>query len=111
MLKRFELEKHGVSVGSEVLAGLTTFATMAYILFLNPVILGDAGMDRGAVLIATALAAGIGSILMGLIANLPFALAPGMGMNAYFAYTVVKQMGIPWWFRSSAPRVGRKIGP
>ena len=96
MLKRFELEKHGVSVGSEVLAGLTTFATMAYILFLNPVILGDAGMDRGAVLIATALAAGIGSILMGLIANLPFALAPGMGMNAYFTYTVVKQMGIPW---------------
>lgn len=96
MLKRFELEKHGVTVGSEVLAGLTTFATMAYILFLNPVILGDAGMDRGAVLIATALAAGIGSILMGLIANLPFALAPGMGMNAYFAYTVVKQMGIPW---------------
>lgn len=79
-----------------MLAGLTTFATMAYILFLNPVILGDAGMDRGAVLIATALAAGIGSILMGLIANLPFALAPGMGMNAYFAYTVVKQMGIPW---------------
>ncbi len=96
MLKRFELEKHGVSVGSEVLAGLTTFATMAYILFLNPVILGEAGMDRGAVLIATALAAGIGSILMGLIANLPFALAPGMGMNAYFTYTVVKQMGIPW---------------
>jgi AGZA family xanthine/uracil permease-like MFS transporter len=96
LLQRFELEKHGVSVASEVLAGLTTFATMAYILFLNPVILGDAGMDRGAVLIATALAAGIGSILMGLIANLPFALAPGMGMNAYFAYTVVKQMGIPW---------------
>lgn len=96
MLKRFDLEKHGVSVGSEILAGLTTFATMAYILFLNPVILGDAGMDRGAVLIATALAAGIGSILMGLIANLPFALAPGMGMNAYFTYTVVNQMHIPW---------------
>ena len=96
MLKRFELEKHGVTVGGELLAGLTTFATMAYILFLNPVILGDAGMDRGAVLIATALAAGIGSILMGLIANLPFALAPGMGMNAYFAYTVVNQMHIPW---------------
>lgn len=96
MLKRFDLEKHGVSVGSEILAGLTTFATMAYILFLNPVILGDAGMDRGAVLIATALAAGFGSILMGLIANLPFALAPGMGMNAYFTYTVVNQMHIPW---------------
>jgi len=96
LLKRFDLEKHGVSVGSEILAGLTTFATMAYILFLNPVILGDAGMDRGAVLIATALAAGIGSILMGLIANLPFALAPGMGMNAYFTYTVVNQMHIPW---------------
>jgi AGZA family xanthine/uracil permease-like MFS transporter len=96
LLKRFELEKHGVTPGSELLAGLTTFATMAYILFLNPAILGDAGMDRGAVLIATALAAGIGSILMGLIANLPFALAPGMGMNAYFAYTVVGQMHIPW---------------
>jgi len=96
LLKRFDLGKHGVSVGSEILAGLTTFATMAYILFLNPVILGDAGMDRGAVLIATALAAGIGSILMGLIANLPFALAPGMGMNAYFTYTVVNQMHIPW---------------
>ena len=96
MLKRFGLEEKGVTVGSEMLAGLTTFATMAYILFLNPVILGDAGMDRGAVLVATALAAGIGSILMGLIANLPFALAPGMGMNAYFTYTVVKQMGMPW---------------
>jgi len=69
---------------------------MAYILFLNPSILGDAGMDKGAVLIATALAAGIGSILMGLIANLPFALAPGMGMNAYFAYTVVKSLGVSW---------------
>ena len=96
MLSRFGLEEKGVTVTSEMLAGLTTFATMAYILFLNPVILGDAGMDRGAVLVATALAAGIGSILMGLIANLPFALAPGMGMNAYFTYTVVKQMGMSW---------------
>lgn len=85
-----------MTVSSEVLAGITTFTTMAYILFLNPVILGDAGMNKGAVLIATALAAGLGSILMGLIANLPFALAPGMGMNAYFAYTVVLQMHIPW---------------
>lgn len=96
MLARFKLEEKGVTVGSEMLAGLTTFATMAYILFVNPVILGEAGMDRGALLVATALAAGIGSILMGLIANLPFALAPGMGMNAYFTYVVVKGMGIPW---------------
>lgn len=96
MLARFKLAEKGVTVGSELLAGLTTFATMAYILFLNPMILGDAGMDKGAVLVATALAAGIGSILMGLIANLPFALAPGMGMNAYFTYVVVREMGIPW---------------
>lgn len=97
MLERwFGLEARGTTVGREVLAGLTTFATMAYILFLNPNILGEAGMDKGAVLLSTALAAGVGSILMGLMANLPFALAPGMGMNAYFAYTVVLGMGIPW---------------
>lgn len=96
MLQRFQLQERGVTPTTEMLAGVTTFATMAYILFLNPVILGEAGMDRGAVLVATALAAGIGSILMGLIANLPFALAPGMGMNAYFTYTVVLQMGMSW---------------
>ncbi len=97
MLERiFGLAARGARVNQEVLAGLTTFATMAYILFLNPMILGAAGMDKGAVLISTALAAGLGSILMGLVANLPFALAPGMGMNAYFAYTVVGHMGIPW---------------
>ncbi|MFA5505953.1 MAG: NCS2 family permease [Vulcanimicrobiota bacterium] len=97
MLERFfSLKSKDTYAGREVLAGLTTFATMAYILFLNPVILGAAGMDKGAVLVATALAAGLGSIMMGLMANLPFALAPGMGMNAYFAYTVVIHMGIPW---------------
>ena len=96
MLQRFGLAGDNAGVRREVLAGLTTFATMAYILFVNPVILSKAGMDKGAVLISTALAAGIGSILMGWIANLPFALAPGMGMNAYFAFTVCGQMGIPW---------------
>jgi len=96
LLERFRLQERGLSARTEVLAGVTTFATMAYILFLNPLILADAGMNKQAVLIATALAAGIGSILMGLIANLPFGLAPGMGMNAYFAYTVCQQMQIPW---------------
>lgn len=96
MLQRFALAERGTDLRTECLAGLTTFATMAYILFLNPLILGETGMDKGGVLVATALAAGIGSILMGWIANLPFALAPGMGMNAYFAFTVVASMGIPW---------------
>ena len=94
--KFFHCRERGSQVRTEFLAGATTFATMAYILFLNPDILGDAGMNKPAVLIATAIAAGFGSILMGLVSNLPFALAPGMGMNAYFAYAVVIQMGIPW---------------
>jgi adenine/guanine/hypoxanthine permease len=95
-LDRFEMAERGTTVGTELLAGVTTFASMAYILFVNPHILAAAGMDEHAVLIATALAAGVGSILMGLIANLPFAMAPGMGMNAYFAYTVCLDMKIPW---------------
>ena len=92
----FRLQDQGTTVRTEVLAGLTTFVTMAYILFVNPNILGDAGMDKTAVLMATAVACAFGSILMGLFANLPFGLAPGMGMNAFFAYTVVLQMRIPW---------------
>jgi AGZA family xanthine/uracil permease-like MFS transporter len=79
-----------------VLAGVTTFMTMAYIVVVNPAILGEAGMPVAAVAAATCLAAGFGSILMGLIANYPLALAPGMGLNAYFTYTVVKGMGVPW---------------
>jgi AGZA family xanthine/uracil permease-like MFS transporter len=92
----FRLAEKGTSVRTELLAGLTTFATMAYILFVNANTLGAAGMDKSGVLIATALAAGFGSILIGVFANLPFAMAPGMGMNAYFAYTVVLQLKIPW---------------
>ncbi len=81
---------------TEVLAGLTTFITMAYIIFVNPAILSETGMPLAAVTIATCLAAGLGSILMGAVAKYPLALAPGMGLNAYFTYTVVKGMGVPW---------------
>lgn len=92
----FKLEKNNTTVKTEVAAGVTTFMTMAYILAVNPVILGDAGMDRTAVLLATALASFIGSALMAIFANLPFALSAGMGLNAYLAYTVVLGQGITW---------------
>ncbi len=97
MLERFfGLESHGTTLRTEVFAGLTTFMTMAYIVVVNPLILGDAGMPVAAVAVATCLASGFGSILMGLLSNYPIALAPGMGLNAYFTYTVVKGMGLPW---------------
>lgn len=92
----FALRAQGTSVRTEITAGVTTFMTMAYILFANPEILGAAGMDPQAVLMATALSAGLATIFMGLFANLPFALAPGMGLNAYFAFSIVLGMGIPW---------------
>ncbi|WP_421683585.1 NCS2 family permease [Stutzerimonas urumqiensis] len=94
--KLFQLNAHGTTVRTEILAGLTTFLTMAYILFVNPAILGETGMDKGAVFVATCLAAAIGSAIMGLIANYPIALAPGMGLNAFFTYTVVLHMGYSW---------------
>ncbi len=94
--KYFRLQENGTDVRTELLAGLTTFLTMAYIIFVNPAILGDAGMPRDAVFVATCLAAAIGTLIMGLYANYPMALAPGMGLNAYFAYTVVLGMKIPW---------------
>ncbi|WP_454758333.1 NCS2 family permease [Caulobacter segnis] len=94
--KQFGLKAQGTSVRTEVLAGFTTFLTMAYIVIVNPAILGQTGMPIAAVAAATCLAAGLGSILMGLIANYPIALAPGMGLNAYFTFTVVKGMGLPW---------------
>ena len=94
--KLFQLQAHNTSVRTEILAGLTTFLTMAYILFVNPAILGETGMDKGAVFVATCLAAAIGSAVMGLIANYPIALAPGMGLNAFFTYTVVLHMGHSW---------------
>lgn len=94
--KYFGLSAQGTTVRTEVLAGFTTFMTMAYIVLVNPLILSDAGLPIAGVAAATCIAAGIGSILMGLVANYPIALAPGMGLNAYFTYTVVKGMGVPW---------------
>ncbi|SHL23024.1 NCS2 family permease [Phytopseudomonas punonensis] len=97
MLERlFQLKAHNTNVRTEILAGVTTFLTMAYILFVNPSILGETGMDKGAVFVATCLAAAFGSAVMGLIANYPIALAPGMGLNAFFTYTVVMGMGHTW---------------
>jgi AGZA family xanthine/uracil permease-like MFS transporter len=97
MLQRlFDLQGHGTTVRTEVFAGLTTFLTMAYIVVVNPLILGEAGLPVAGVAVATCLSAGIGSILMGLLSNYPLALAPGMGLNAYFTFTVVKGMGLPW---------------
>ena len=94
--KMFKLKENNTTVKTEVVAGLTTFMTMAYILALNPAILSVSGMDPQAVLMATALAAFIGTIAMALLANYPFALAPGLGLNAYFAYTVCGTMGYSW---------------
>jgi AGZA family xanthine/uracil permease-like MFS transporter len=92
----FGFAEHQTTWRTEVLSGITTFVTMAYIIFVNPAILSETGMPIGAVTIATCLCAAFGSIMMGLLANLPLALAPGMGLNAYFTYTVVKGMGVPW---------------
>lgn len=94
--KLFHLKENHTDVKTEVIAGITTFMTMAYILAVNPNILGETGMDSGAVFTATALSAFIATILMAVFANYPFVLAPGMGLNAYFAYTVVLQMGYSW---------------
>ena len=94
--KFFKLSENGTDVKTEVVAGITTFMTMAYILAVNPSILSAAGMNQGAVFTATALASLIGTLLMAIFANYPFALAPGMGLNAYFAYTVVLGMGYSW---------------
>ncbi|MGM8933558.1 NCS2 family permease [Pseudomonas neustonica] len=94
--KLFKLSEHGTNVRTELLAGLTTFLTMAYIIFVNPAMMADAGIDPGAAFVATCLAAAIGSLVMGLWANYPIALAPGMGLNAFFSYTVVGSMGYTW---------------
>jgi len=92
----FHLAENGTTVRTEVLAGITSFLTMAYIVVVNPTILADAGMPFAGAAAATCLGAAFGSILIGLAANTPIALAPGMGLNAYFTYTVVKGMGLPW---------------
>lgn len=94
--KTFKLKEHHTDVRTEIIAGITTFMTMAYILAVNPGILSAAGMDAGAVFTATALGACLGTVLMAAFSNYPFALAPGMGLNAFFAYTVVGQMGYSW---------------
>ncbi|WP_227939187.1 NCS2 family permease [Alkalihalobacillus deserti] len=96
MDRYFGFKEHGTTYRRESIAGLTTFLSMAYILFVNPMILSDAGMDLGAVFTATALAAAIGTLIMGVLAKYPIALAPGMGLNAFFTYSVVLGMGIEW---------------
>jgi AGZA family xanthine/uracil permease-like MFS transporter len=92
----FELRMHGTNVRTEVLAGITTFVTMAYIVFVNPQMMASAGMDHGAAFVATCLGAAIACLFMGLYANWPVGLAPGMGLNAFFTYTVVADMGYSW---------------
>ena len=94
--KLFRLRESGSDVRTELIAGATTFLTMAYIIFVNPTILADAGMPKEAVFVATCIAAALGSAIMGLYANYPIGMAPGMGLNAYFAYAVVLGMGVPW---------------
>lgn len=96
MRKYFHFEELGTNFKTEFMGGMTTFLAMAYILFVNPSMLSDAGMDEGAVFAATAIAAAVGTLIMGILAKYPIALAPGMGLNAFFAYTVVIGYGIPW---------------
>src|ERR1700740_2645969 len=92
----FALRAHGTDVKRGFVAGLTTFLTMVYIVFVNPTILGAAGMDKGAVFVATCIAAAVSTLVMGLYANYPIALAPGMGLNAFFAFTVVLSYKYTW---------------
>jgi AGZA family xanthine/uracil permease-like MFS transporter len=97
MLERlFHLREHGANARTEAIAGLTTFLTMSYIIFVNPAILSSTGMDRDAVFVATCLAAALGTLIMAVLANWPIGMAPGMGLNAFFAFTVVKTMGYSW---------------
>ena len=92
----FKLKEHGTSVSTEILAGFTTFFAMAYIIFVNPSILALSGMPSQAVFLATIIASAISTLVMGLFANVPYALAPGMGLNAFFTFTVVFQLGFSW---------------
>ncbi|MGY8734382.1 MAG: NCS2 family permease, partial [Pirellulales bacterium] len=94
--KYFDLTKNSTTIGREIIAGLTTFLAMSYIMVVNPLILGDAGMDFEAVFVATCCAAALGSLVMGVLANYPIGLAPGMGQNAFFTYAVVIGSGHPW---------------
>ena len=92
----FKISERGSTVKQEVIGGITTFLAMSYIIFVNPAILGDAGMDRGALITVTCLASALATLLSGVWANAPFALAPGMGLNAFFTYTLVLGKGVPW---------------
>src|SRR3970282_339666 len=94
--RRFDLAAHGTTIRTEVLAGVTTFLTMAYIVFVQPAVLSAAGMDFGAVMVATCLSTAFATALMALMANYPIAVAPAMGHNFFFAYTVVIGMKVPW---------------
>ena len=96
MDKFFKLKENGTTVRTELIAGLTTFFAMSYILFVNPTILGAAGMPTQAVFLATIISAAVSTLAMGLFANVPYALAPGMGLNAFFTYTVVFGLGFSW---------------
>ena len=100
--RRFKLREHGTDTRTEIMAGITTFMTMSYILAVNPAILSDAGMDGGAVFTATILASIVAMLCMAFYANMPFGLSAGMGLNAFFAYTVVSQMGMSWQFALTA---------
>ncbi|PKP27452.1 MAG: guanine permease, partial [Bacteroidetes bacterium HGW-Bacteroidetes-19] len=100
--KYFKLKDHNTSIKTEVIAGITTFMTMAYILAVNPDILSATGMDKHALFTTTALSAIIATLVMALVAKLPFALAPGMGLNAFFAFTIVLGMGHSWQFALTA---------
>ena len=102
MERFFKLKENDTNVRQEVVAGITTFMTMAYILIVNPTILSAAGMDSGAVFTATALSSVVATLIMGIYAKLPFAQAPGMGLNAFFAYTIVLQMGYSFEFTLTA---------
>ena len=94
--KYFSIDLHKTTFQKEVLAGVTTFITMAYIIFVNPQMMAQSGMDHGAIFVGTCLAAAIACFVMGLFANWPVGLAPGMGLNAFFTYTVVGEMGYSW---------------
>ena len=94
--KYFSIDLHKTTVQKEVLAGVTTFITMAYIIFVNPQMMAQSGMDHGAIFVGTCLAAAMACFVMGLFANWPVGLAPGMGLNAFFTYTVVGEMGYSW---------------
>lgn len=100
--RRFKLREHGTDTRTEIMAGITTFMTMSYILAVNPAILSDAGMEGGAVFTATIIASIVAMLCMAFYANMPFGLSAGMGLNAFFAYTVVKQMGMSWQFALTA---------